>query len=155
MSKVTFRDLFDAELLQKEAEEKGSSQPAIRGDLFLREPLPIDVESLDSAIVCFVSLSCASCIDLLPELNTFADSYEGTFILVSSGTEEENNDLIQHFQFSFPVLTMSKEERLQKYASSTTPYAYFLEDGYIINTAVVDSTGELNELIGRVEKNEA
>ncbi|RJE86264.1 hypothetical protein D3P07_19520 [Paenibacillus sp. 1011MAR3C5] len=155
MSKVTFRDLFDAELLQRESDKKKNTQPAVRGDLFIREPLPVDVEAMESAIVCFVSLSCASCIDLLPELGAFAEGYEGDFILVSSGTEEENNDLIRHFQFSFPVLTMSKEERLQKYASSTTPYAYFLEDGYIMNTAVVDSIQELDALIGRVERNEA
>lgn len=155
MNKVTFRDLFDAELLQKEANKGKNTQHAVRGDLFIREPLPVDVEAIESAIVCFVSLSCASCIDLMPELNAFAKSYEGTFILVSSGTEEENKDLIRHFQYDFPVFTMSKEERFQKYASSTTPYAYFLEDGYVINTGVVDNTQELDALIGRIEKNEA
>lgn len=155
MSKVTFRDLFDTSQLQEEEQKKKNrEQQTVRGDLFIRQPLPIDVETIDSAIVCFVSLSCASCIDLLPQLGTFASSFEGTFILVSSGSEEENQELIHHFQFPFPVITMSKDERLQKYGSSTTPYAYFLEDGYIINAAVVDNTKELDDLIGRIEKNE-
>ncbi|TYP73147.1 TlpA family protein disulfide reductase [Paenibacillus methanolicus] len=153
MSKVSFRDLFDADLLAKdEADKQKREQRTVRGDLFIREKLSIDVASIELAVVCFMSLSCASCIDLLPQLPAFADHFEGTFILVSSGTEEENNELASHFGFSFAVITMSKEERLRKYGSSTTPYAYFLEDGYVMNAAVVDSIPELHALIGRVEE---
>lgn len=151
MSKVTFRELFDAEVLARsEARKKEREQQAVRGDLFIRQPLAIDVEAIESSVICFISLTCSSCIDLLSELTAFTNHYEGTFILISSGTEEENKAFTEHFQFQFPILTMTKEVRLAKYGTTATPYAYFLEDGYVVNAAIVHDSQDLNNLTGLI-----
>jgi len=56
-------------------------------------------------IVCFVSLYCKVCIDLLPDLNEVS----GNFILITDGSLEENKEIQNAFNYIFPIISLDHD----------------------------------------------
>ncbi|MFF2887467.1 hypothetical protein [Paenibacillus sp. NPDC057967] len=153
MSKLSFRDLFKRETLEREQSyasgpEETIEQPFIPGAPFPDLALDARLADAEKAAVLFVSLTCSSCIDLLPELVAFSASFDGLLLVVSSGLKEENEELVHYYDYSFPVITMEENIYKAKFGLEATPAAIVLEKGLMMQRFTIQHIGHLNEQIG-------
>lgn len=151
MGKISFRELFSREAEEDEflpRHLRGKPAPPQRlGDPFIHEELPLDLKTIPDAMVGFVSLTCKSCIEILPEIKEFTGAYTGTFILASSGSAEENRIMADSLEFSFPVLTVSADDVKNLYGIKSTPYALRLQYGTISGGFPVHSMQDLYDAL--------
>ena len=118
------------------------------------DPFPIMFNSTleernGRGIVCLISLTCRDCIDLLPILKAFTETYSGWFVLLCNGTAEENDEIKKYFNFSFPVLQMN-DDTVRLLGVEFFPYSFLLNNGLIINQRIVHDNRELLELCNKV-----
>ncbi|EGL16364.1 MULTISPECIES: hypothetical protein [Paenibacillus] len=150
MGKISFRELFSREAAEDEflpRHLRGKPAPPQRlGDPFVHEELPLDLMTVPDAMVGFISLTCKSCIELLPEVKDFTEAYTGTFILASSGSAEENRMMADSLEFMFPVLTVSDDVKNQ-YGIKSTPYALRLQYGIISGGFPIHSMQDLHDAL--------
>ncbi|MBH5316410.1 hypothetical protein I6N90_01145 [Paenibacillus sp. GSMTC-2017] len=151
MSKISFKDLFSPGAEEKIKQFKPArlqeTKPSLlQGLKFPGEGVYDHFENHASAVVCIVSMTCLACIDMLPELSAFADSYKGKFVVISSGSEEENQELVRHFAYRFPVRSMSVEAYTERYGVDATPYVFHLMKGIVSHSYSIQSIRDLYEL---------
>ncbi|UPK44363.1 TlpA family protein disulfide reductase [Paenibacillus pabuli] len=66
-----------------------------------------DIPVLDTETVYgIVSLSCAHCIELIPELTNL--SHFENFVLITDGDENDNQAIIQELNLKFPIISYTK-----------------------------------------------
>ncbi len=93
-------------------------------------------------VVCSVSLYCKICIDLLPELG----SINKEFVLLTDGTEQDNEEIIKEYKYSFPVLSIDYDSFHNLIVD--TPCMMLVEtNGTILKIESVDSIAEVNSFI--------
>jgi len=156
MSKLSFRDLFKRETLEDEQaysapsfdEEKQMEAPLTEGQPFRGLELDAGLADAPKATVLFISLTCSSCIDLLPELVEFGARHEGLLLVVSSGSTEDNEELVQYYDYSFPVVTMPEKEYKARFALEATPSAIMLENGLVRKQFTIRDIGHLYDQSG-------
>ncbi|REK77136.1 TlpA family protein disulfide reductase [Paenibacillus paeoniae] len=157
MSKLSFRDLFKRETLEREQvsaprPDDIREQPFIPGDPFPDFELDSRLADSEQAVILFVSLTCSSCIDLLPELGSFSDRFDGLLVLVSSGLQEENEELARYYDYPFAVHTMEENIYKAKFGLEATPAAILLEKGLMTQRFTIQHIGHLYEQSG-IQKN--
>ncbi|WP_410770746.1 hypothetical protein [Fontibacillus sp. BL9] len=81
----------------------------------------IDGEIDPHTIYCFLSLSCVHCIDLLPKLGKLNGE---NFVLITDGDENENKEIRQELNFSFPL--HSYLGPLHKVNITKTPMCFYV-----------------------------
>jgi len=150
MSKLSFRDLFKRETLEREqayaaGPTETAEQPFVPGEPFPGMDLDPRLADAERAAVLFVSLTCSSCIDLLPELVAFADNFDGLLLVVSSGKKEENEELVSYYDYSFPVHTMEENVYKAKFGLEATPGAIMLEKGLMMQKFTIQHIEHLYE----------
>ncbi|MFD0587314.1 hypothetical protein ACFQZE_04835 [Paenibacillus sp. GCM10027627] len=143
MSKKSFRDLFDERTLAVADQMADPEEYKYRADAYLIHPLEADLQLAETTVICYLSLTCASCITLIPELSAFASTFAGQFMMLCNGTPEENAVMASHFQFPFPVLTINRDDARKKYGLVKTPMAVRLKNGIIEKETTVFSAGQL------------
>lgn len=112
----------------------------IEGDLF-------NNSSTTTSLLCFISLSCLDCIDLLPQLQEVTDQYSGNFSLFVEASNEEIDEIKSHFKFEFPLFSLKREDLPLKYRVFTTPYAYLIDSNKcVIKGQNVYNSSDLLEL---------
>ncbi|RJE90164.1 hypothetical protein D3P07_08090 [Paenibacillus sp. 1011MAR3C5] len=153
MSKRSFRDLFKRETLEREQSYSSSPvetavQPFIPGVPFPGFALDARLAEAEKAAVLFVSLTCSSCIDLLPELVAFGTDFDGLLLVVSSGLKEENEELVRYYDYSFPVYTMEENIYKARFELEATPAAIILEKGLMMQQFTIQHIGHLYEQCG-------
>ncbi|MCG7407034.1 hypothetical protein MH117_06350 [Paenibacillus sp. ACRRX] len=158
MTKVKFEDLFAPgagerlnNFIPARLQAQTPTPTVIEGMRFQSDGVYDHFESHPSAIVVIVSLTCLGCIDMLPDLNTFASSYEGKFIMICSGADEEIQELVQHFQYPFPVVAMSDTEYTARYGVDATPYVFHLAGGMITHSYSINGIRDLQSLASIVK----
>lgn len=110
---------------------------------------PIQIEDpKEYNILCFVMLSCAHCIDLLPELVYFNENYIEKFKLYVISHEEEIAQIKEQLEFKFPIFHIDDLE-MDNYHIVSTPFLYIIDQ----NNIVVKATKfkNLNELIAKID----
>ncbi|GAV14330.1 hypothetical protein RQP50_19015 [Paenibacillus sp. chi10] len=95
-------------------------------------------------VYCVISLSCAHCIELLPQLSIFNGNIH--FSLITDGDELENNEIIRELKFDFPVF--SYKEPLEKANIYETPTSILVDvKGNIIEKMFTPNVSEIQALI--------
>lgn len=156
MSKLSFRDLFKSETLEREEtayvpgqdEPELEHQPFVSGQPFPDFTLDAGLAEAEKAAVLFISLTCSSCIDLLPDLAAFGTDYDGLLIIVSSGQKEDNEELVRYYDYSFPVYTMEEKIYKAKFELEATPAAITLEKGIMTQRFTIQHIDHLYEQCG-------
>ncbi|EON73761.1 peroxiredoxin family protein [Lysinibacillus sphaericus] len=95
-------------------------------------------------VVCFASLYCKICIDLLPGLSGFNQD----FVLITDGSELDNEEIIKEFEFSFPVMSLNYDSFHDLVA--TTPSLILIDANGIIQK--IKEIDEIGEVISFVEE---
>lgn len=156
MSKLSFRDLFKRDTLERaeadmvppdETELDGDAAP-VQGELFPDLDLDERLEEAPVATILFISLTCSSCIDLLCDLGKFGERHEGLLLLVSSGSGEDNAELVQYYNYPFRVLTMEEKVYKSRYGLEATPAAMLLEHGVVKKQFTIQDIHHLYEQSG-------
>ncbi|MET4561211.1 hypothetical protein ABIA69_002356 [Lysinibacillus parviboronicapiens] len=102
---------------------------------------PLSLENYElsrNTVVCFASLYCKICIDLLPGLSKFNQD----FILITDGTESDNEEIIKEFEYSFPVMSLQYDSFHDLVAM--TPSVILIDtDGIIQKLKEIDEIGEV------------
>ncbi len=101
--------------------------PYAPSEPFPYERLQLGAHPGGSLLICFISLSCMRCIDLLPKLNDIAGRFDGQFVLASCGQEEENREIGEHFHFPFPLVTATEDDFSGVFRVQHTPYIYVID----------------------------
>ncbi|WP_422657768.1 hypothetical protein ACK8P5_18720 [Paenibacillus sp. EC2-1] len=156
MSKLSFRDLFKRETLEREQvyaaplldQEILMESPLVQGQLFRGLELDARLADAATATILFISLTCSSCIDLLADLAEFDARHEGVLLVVSSGSIEDNEELVQYYDYSFPVLTMEEKEYKARFGLEATPAAIMLEQGLVMRQFTIVDIGHLYDESG-------
>jgi len=153
MSKLSFRDLFKRETLEREQAYASGPVDTAEQSFIPGEPFPgLDLDprlaDAEKAAVLFVSLTCSSCIDLLPELVAFSANFDGVLLVVSSGQKEENEELVRYYDYTFPVHTMEESAYKAKFGLEATPGAIMLAKGLMMQKFTIQHIGHLYEQSG-------
>ncbi len=93
----------------------------------------------------FSSIQCPACVQMYPELKAFSrQGHNIQIILISRGTLEENQQLVEVQGFSFPVLTLTQDdlEVGQDYQVPGTPFFYVINEGGMVCNADFANTQE-------------
>lgn len=122
------------------------SRPA--GGLQAGETMPLVLSGLvpdsEAVLVGIVSLYCSHCVDLLPDLTALVREADLPFVLVSDGTESENEEIGRHFDVGFPIVSVREEEIAGTYKAFETPYFYIVRsDGRVAEGFPADTAREL------------
>lgn len=96
----------------------------------------------DNSIVCSVSLYCMICIDLLPSLSTI----KGDFLLITDGSDAENKEIIDEFNYEFPVKSI-EYDLFHDYILETPFLMLIDKDGIIHKTKSAESTKDVRKFI--------
>ena len=85
-------------------------------------------------LLVFSSIKCPFCVELFPELKAFSEQHkEMQVVMISMGTEEENQTLVSQQGFTFPVLEWDQEVA-KDYLIPGTPFLYVIdEQGLIVD----------------------
>jgi len=87
--------------------------------LFLQET---KIEIAGNSALIFISLYCTFCNDLLPHLKNISEKYDLKVILFTDGNVEENNEMIDYFEWQFSVFTISQDEMIEYFKIKNLPY---------------------------------
>lgn len=143
---INFRELFKRQSTGEEI------QPSEKGKLF---PFPDEVAYKSTTpcetVVCFISMSCLYCIDLLPYLKDFSTQMNEDFILISNGKKGEIEEIKSYFNFGFLLLSQSLSESTFTYGVTTHPYVFYIsQDGLVQSSTSFDDIAELQAFLEKV-----
>ena len=99
-------------------------------------------------LLVFVSPQCPACVTMYPHLRAFSEKREDVqVVMVSRGSQEENQRLVEEEGFGFPVLVW--EDRVaQAYRVPGTPFFYVVsEEGVIENKGFANTREQLEVLV--------
>jgi len=138
LGKANFRQLFTNNARQENVYKPGESFPSAT-----------QLQLLDgqSALLCFISLSCASCIDLIPRIGSALQHFNGSTILFIDGTEEERREFVEYFHYDFQIEPLFSEDRMN-FKVDTTPFVYLLDGKQtVIWSGIIYNEGDLQEAL--------
>lgn len=124
--------------------------------LVLTEPIPagqpfpavFEGGKCEINLALFLSLTCRECVYLLSDLPPFLTSYSGGIRMYMKGREEEVRQLIEYYEFEFPVSAIKEEKMTGVYRIPSTPYLYAVNgEGDVVGSGNVHNVEELKELI--------
>ncbi|MBD3919297.1 hypothetical protein H8B09_11075 [Paenibacillus sp. PR3] len=83
-----------------------------------------------TSIFYFISMTCSTCMRLIPELARFNGNHR--FILVTDGDLEETEDMREYFGFDFPIYSFL-EDYDDHFNVPVTPFVYVVNtDGQVL-----------------------
>ncbi|MCK4451710.1 MAG: redoxin domain-containing protein [Anaerolineae bacterium] len=107
-------------------------------------------------LLAFSSTHCSACKEMYPHLKAFSESREDVqVVMISQGSVEENQRLVQEQGFAFPVLTASgwDDEVMLDYQVPGVPFFYVIdEEGIIANAGFANTLEQLEALVERGEE---
>lgn len=100
-------------------------------------------------VVLFVSMHCVHCIDLLPCINTMKSNHPSySFSLFSTGDEEDNQSMIDYFEWEFPVYSFDLSDMEDDYQVTYLPYVVLTDNqGQVIGKGVIYSAEEFELMV--------
>lgn len=101
-------------------------------------------------LLAFSSTHCRACTEMYPHLRAFSESRPDIqVVMISQGSAEENQRLVQAQGFTFPVLPVSgwDDEVILDYQVPGTPFFYVIDgEGVITNAGFANTLEQLKEL---------
>jgi thiol-disulfide isomerase/thioredoxin len=95
----------------------------------------------------FVSVFCTHCVDLLPSLKELSNEHQ--ILLITNGSSEDNRDMIEYFEWTFPVLSLTNDEVNEYFNVSYFPFVVVYKDELVILKSVVYSLADIETLLKR------
>ncbi len=98
-------------------------------------------------LLVFSSTRCPACAELSPNLKTFSEEMdEMQVVMISRGSVEENQQLVEEQGFGFPVLIWD-DGVARDYKVPGTPFLYVInESGVVVSRGFANSLGQLKKL---------
>lgn len=144
MGLTSLRKILNQKMLEKE--EKGIVNPLLKGAIFPYRILNRENSFEENYFVFFLSLSCTICIDLLPEMGDVAELTKNPFLLVTDGEIEENNEIINYYNFTFDIISFADDFR--KFNIPSTPFVYYVsKDNVVIDHLDFNSFPDVKNFI--------
>lgn len=99
-------------------------------------------------LIIFSSTTCPSCKEMYPALKNFSEKYAGiTILMISKSSEDDNLQLLQEEDFTFPVLPWENKV-VSDYQVPGTPWFYMIDSqGKVANQGTASSLEELEALV--------
>ena len=99
-------------------------------------------------LLTFSSVRCPACAERYPDLKLFSEQHQGVqVVMISMGSLEENQQLVEEQGLSFPILTR-EDAVAREYQVPGTPFFYVIDSkGLIANKGFVGSLRELEDLV--------
>ncbi len=139
-------------------EEEGLAAGAQAPDFTLPDANGVMVSLSDYAgkriLLGFSSVTCPACKNMYPHLKKYSErDHDLQILLLSRGTQSENQALIAEQGFDFPVLQLQDEDALIfDYKVPGTPFFYVIdENGVIRNAGVANVVSHLETLVRDAE----
>ena len=107
----------------------------------------LDDFSGESVVLIFSSTTCSACQDIYPSLKEFNERHpELAFLVISKGSDEENQNLAKQQGFAFPVLGL-QDDVAKAYQVSAIPFFYLIDgEGVIVSGGFISSLEQLESL---------
>jgi|GEM_PF-1969531 hypothetical protein len=104
--------------------------PFEENERFPHEKLSSALKLESTSIFYFISMTCSTCMRLIPELARFNGTKR--FILVTDGDAEETEDMREYFGFDFPIYSFLDDYDVQ-FNVPITPFIYVVDaDGRVL-----------------------
>ena len=102
-------------------------------------------------LLVFSSTHCQACTEMYPHLRAFSESRPDVqVVMMSQGSAEENQQLVQAQGFAFPMLPVSgwDDEVMVDYQVPGTPFFYVIDpEGVIANTDFANTLEQVEALV--------
>ncbi|MBD8500059.1 TlpA family protein disulfide reductase [Paenibacillus arenosi] len=106
---------------------------------------PIMIQQHMSTVFIFVSLYCSYCVEFLPEIATLTEKCPDVdVILFCNGTIEEHDEMINYFDWKFPIVYMEPTEAERRYDVGEYPFIMLIKDGTCV---LKESVEEFDEIV--------
>lgn len=124
----------------------------MESSLTLGKEFPYQLLNVDkpfsNVLLCFVSLSCEICVDLISELKEYDENMKRFFVLITDGDTEENEEIARYYNFNFDILSF--QDDYGKLNIPSTPYMFNLDgNNIVIDGLTIDSLSDVKELISK------
>jgi thiol-disulfide isomerase/thioredoxin len=110
----------------------------------------IELNSLPGQkVLIFISLHCTYCIDLLPHLRELSENYNSyNFVLLSAGEVEDHREMINYFDWKFPVVHFDLNKMETFFQVTAMPFMIFADsEGKVFNKGIVYNSNEFENLL--------
>lgn len=108
--------------------------------------LGLPTESEKIRLVCAVSLSCGHCLRLMPELKMFNESSHFEFLLITNGSEEDNEVVREQLGYNFHLISFA-DRPFVDIGIGGTPQTYFIDTrGKVISYKAIRQVNDLLDL---------
>ena len=99
-------------------------------------------------LLAFSSTHCPACKGMYPHLKAFSESREDVqVVMISQGSAEENQQLVEEQGFGFPVLTWD-DTVVRDYKVPGMPFFYVIDgEGVVANKSFANTLGQLEALV--------
>ncbi len=128
--------------------ETGSDAPEFR--LLDQEGRYVTSESSagQETLLAFTSTRCPACKEMYPHIQAFSEKNEVVRVyVISYGSTEETQAIIDKYALSFPVLSWS-DEVAEAYQVSAVPFFFFIDArGVVVNKGVANNFDQLVSLV--------
>lgn len=102
----------------------------------------------ESLLLVFSSTTCPACQDKYSMLKAFNERHPNfAFLMISEGSVEANQAMVQEQGFEFPVLNW-QDEVAEAYQVPGTPHFYLIEDGIVTYSGFIASVDEMERISG-------
>ncbi len=102
-------------------------------------------------LLAFSSTHCRACTEMYPHLRAFSENRPDVqVVMISQGSAENNQQLVQAQGFAFPVLPLSvwDDEAMVDYQVPGTPFFYVIDgEGVITNANFANTLEQLEALV--------
>ncbi len=130
----------------------GSQAPLFQGE-GLNGTVDLETMIGERLLVLFVHPTCPPCKELFASLNGEADRIEAQdviLMLVSGGSREQNQEMVDEFKLSWPLVIQQEHEIADLYGSSWTPFGFVVDvEGNVAEKGVVNDVHVLGELLAK------
>lgn len=108
--------------------------------------LGLPTESEKIRLISAVSLNCGHCLQLIPEMKIFNDAIPFEFLLITNGSEEDNEVVREQLGFNFRLISFA-DRPFSDIGIGATPQTYFIDtQGRVINYKVIRQVYDLKDL---------
>ncbi|AKF95753.1 redoxin domain-containing protein [Brevibacillus laterosporus] len=99
----------------------------------------------------FVSVFCSYCIDLLPHLRSISQSQDMQLYLFSDGEIEDHAEMVDYFEWDFPVIQLKHQEMNEIFKVSYHPFLLLTDSkGVIISKGDIYRAEDFHKILESV-----
>ena len=130
--------------------EVGTQAPAFALPDTSGSPVSLD-DFGRTVLLAFSSTHCPACKEMYPHLRAFSERHKDVqVVMISQGSAEENQRLVEEQGFAFPVLPVAgwEDALLADYRVPGTPFFYVIDgEGVIAGTGFANTSEQLEALV--------